>query len=167
MASKLRSASTAEEKEEKRAGGVVCENGAEDCGGTAKDGKAKQKTERKKVRTGGDSGPKDGKDNETVDDEQKETVLCSCGKPVKNDSNGGVECDICGDWFHPKCELLNKEAYAAVETHKLFWMCSSCKSFLDAFRGIVKGKKVPSSGSESSEKAPQGDHVEKKDLRNE
>ena len=159
MANKSRPASTAGDKEEENAGGVVRENGAAECGEAAKDGKVKQKPGRRKVRDEEDTGAKDDRDKGT-DDEQRETYLCTCGKPVKNNSNGGVECDICGHWFHPKCEGLSKDAYAAVEAHKLFWLCGGCKSFLGKFRGIVKGENT-SKGTDSPD-ANQINHIERK-----
>ena len=83
---------------------------------------------------------------------KKYIELCSCGKPVKGDANSGIGCDICGHWFHPKCEYLNKDVLATIETQKLFWLCTQqCKTFSDKFCRIVIGEKVPSKGSGNSE----------------
>ena len=27
----------------------------------------------------------------------------SCGKTVENNAEGGIECDLCLNWFHPAC----------------------------------------------------------------
>lgn len=163
MANKPRSASTAGEKEEECAGSVVCESGAAESGDAAKDGKIKQKPGKKKVRDESVTNQKDSKGKGT-DDEKKEMDLCSCGKPVKDDANGGIECDICGHWFHPKCECLNKDVIAAIETYKLFWLCSSCKTYSNEFRRVVKGEEVPCKGSDHSENLSRGNDCVKRKL---
>ena len=87
---------------------------------------------------------------------------CSCGKPVQDDSEGGIECDICGQWLHPKCEGLNKESYVAIETHKLFWICSKCKAYCSRFKEVVKGENVLDQSRSSLVSAEKVDKIENK-----
>ena len=146
------------EKEEENAGTAVGENGEDAVGedrGVLR-AKVKQKTTKRKVRDGGGDIQKNLKS-----DEQEIVDRCTCGKPVQDDSEGGIECDICGQWLHPKCEGLSKECYAAIETHKLFWVCRKCKAYCSKFKEVVMGGKVlnPSHSLVNTEKV---DSIEKK-----
>ena len=55
----------------------------------------------------------------------------SCGAPVA-DTDLGVQCDLCCDWFHVKCQLVTKSAFNALEKHinVLSWLCYDCKRSL-------------------------------------
>ena len=55
----------------------------------------------------------------------------SCDAPV-TDSDNGVQCDICGDWFHAKCQQVSRYAFNALEKYisTLSWLCYDCKRAL-------------------------------------
>ena len=43
----------------------------------------------------------------------------------------GMECEICRDWFHTKCEGVGQKDYKKMkEMEKLIWMCKKCKRSL-------------------------------------
>ena len=73
----------------------------------------------------------------------KEKAICKgnsekvCNKPVENDENGGIECEICLAWFHPSCQNLQDEAYKATQQNGLFWICMGCKALVPKFREIA------------------------------
>ena len=48
------------------------------------------------------------------------------------DSDLGVQCDMCGDWFHAKCQLVSRYAFNALEKYItiLSWLCYDCKRSL-------------------------------------
>ena len=83
--------------------------------------------------------------------ESKEKMICKgngerlCNKLVLDDGRGGIECEICLAWFHPDCQNLNTEAYAAVQKHALLWACIECRKYVTQFRDVVHGKHVKTS----------------------
>ena len=59
---------------------------------------------------------------------KKECTCPKCSKVVK-DSDKALECEICDNWFHIKCEQLSDNEYKLIDEHKesnLHWFCSLC-----------------------------------------
>ena len=112
------------------------------CGYEKGSDRQKLKTAKRKVRNKGNICSKKG-----MEQERKNSVgldyKCTCGALVRDDECGGIECDICKKWFHPSCEGLTNEAVAAIDRHKLFWLCGECKSYVENFQEIVAGGKDP------------------------
>ena len=123
-----------EKEETENAGAAVGESGEDGESGAEPRPKENKKAAKRKVRGGG------VEQKNVKNDEQKTVARCKCGKLVKDDSEGGVECDICGMWLHPKCEGLNKECYAAIKNHALFWICGKCKTYCGKFKEVVAGE---------------------------
>ena len=80
--------------------------------------------------------------------ENKEKMICKgngekvCHKPVLNDEQGGIECEICLAWYHPACQNLHDDAYETVHKYSLFWICMECRRSVAQFREVVHGKNV-------------------------
>ena len=36
-------------------------------------------------------------------------------------------CDLCEEWFHPKCQGLTVDAFRAVGKYDFIWLCVGCK----------------------------------------
>ena len=83
-----------EKEEAENVGAAVDESGEDGESGAEIRPKENKKRTTRKVRGG-------GAEQKTA----KTVAICKCGKPVLDNSDGGVECDICGMWLHPKCEL--------------------------------------------------------------
>ena len=50
-----------------------------------------------------------------------------CGLEVRGDQQG-VQCDICGAWYHAQCQKLSKAAYNALAKHDILaFICDSCR----------------------------------------
>ena len=52
-----------------------------------------------------------------------------CKKKTKVDEDG-IQCELCDNWFHAKCEGIPKELYAALQLSNdtgVMWYCASCK----------------------------------------
>ena len=41
-----------------------------------------------------------------------------------------IQCEACLEWFHPKCQELCAEAFNAIDTYKLLWICNVCRKRL-------------------------------------
>ena len=50
----------------------------------------------------------------------------SCDEEIL-DSERTLECDICSNFFHIKCQNVNAAACKAICTHSLFWTCDKCR----------------------------------------
>ena len=71
-------------------------------------------------------------------DAGEDTVFCkggpgkqTCGEPVTN-TDKGVECELCQNWYHAGCQEIPIPAYDALAqfgTH-LCWLCPECKDLL-------------------------------------
>lgn len=101
------------------------------------------------LRENSDSEEENGSDQDVSDGEDEEGfVTVKSKKKTKKGKNptyyckGGlgkpcgciiakkehcIECESCGDWFHPKCQGLSMAAFQAIRTHNLFWVCYDCK----------------------------------------
>ena len=62
----------------------------------------------------------------------------TCGTPV-TDTDLGVQCDLCRDWFHTNCQSVSKYAYNALAKHDktLSWLCFDCKRTLKPTKNKV------------------------------
>ena len=61
-----------------------------------------------------------------------------CGKPVEDDEEGGIACDICMHWFHPSCQDLTQESYKMLKDAQLVWLCSQCRKQLPKVRTLIE-----------------------------
>ena len=51
----------------------------------------------------------------------------ACDLEVK-DGQQGVQCDLCGNWYHAFCQDITKGAYNALKKHEILsFICDSCK----------------------------------------
>ena len=50
----------------------------------------------------------------------------TCGQ-ILTKSDESIKCDTCDNWFHPKCQDLEIEAFDAIAKFNLFWVCHECK----------------------------------------
>lgn len=63
--------------------------------------------------------------------EGKNDLCPECGRKV-NDTDGGVQCEICSYWFHCKCQEISPDTYKALSNDdQIHWYCEGCN------RGIV------------------------------
>ena len=89
---------------------------------------------------------------------ENEKIFCKgmgdkhCGKVVEENADGGIECEVCINWFHPGCQGLEENAYHAIRENNLFWICTMCKSKVPEFRALLHG-------DQSASKAMQIDQV--------
>ena len=62
----------------------------------------------------------------TVPDTKENSGVCS--KPVRV-TEKGVECEVCTQWFHIKCENVSTTLYEVLkdQKNKCHWLCSSCE----------------------------------------
>ena len=71
----------------------------------------------------------------------KKKLTCKGGKKVCGLPLSGtdcIRCDGCKHWFHPKCQELSVEAFAAISKYEFLWLCMDCKPDLMAILGAGK-----------------------------
>lgn len=52
---------------------------------------------------------------------------CPQCKNAVSEKDMGIQCEICEDWFHAKCQGMDEAEYKFVNEHKVFhWYCRSC-----------------------------------------
>ena len=57
-----------------------------------------------------------------------------CGQPVVYGKES-IQCDLCDEWYHPKCQGLSIEAYRALVDYDFIWMCMNCRpSLMDVLK---------------------------------
>lgn len=64
-----------------------------------------------------------------------------CGQHI-SDQEDSVCCDLCEDWFHPRCQGLSVEAFRALSEYDFTWLCRHCKPNL--MNVLKMGKKLES-----------------------
>ena len=68
----------------------------------------------------------------------KPKYICKGGKKVCGlaiTDEDCVRCDLCEEWYHPKCQGLTIDAFRALSTYELLWLCSSCRpNFMSALK---------------------------------
>lgn len=62
---------------------------------------------------------------------QKVSYVCKggdrrCGKAITGKERC-IQCEACGDWYHPNCQGLCKGAFEALVKYDLLWICKECK----------------------------------------
>ena len=60
-----------------------------------------------------------------------------CGQHI-SDQEDSVCCDLCEDWFHPKCQGFSVEAFRALSEYNFTWLCRRCKPNLMNVLKMVK-----------------------------
>ena len=91
------------------------------------------RSEKKIQKLDGNAYKPFGSRSRSSSDAGSDTAYCRggpgivCGEPVR-DSDHGVQCDKCENWFHSVCQGIPKPAYEALVLHKvLSWLCPECK----------------------------------------
>lgn len=61
-----------------------------------------------------------------------------CSKQVSDDDNG-IQCEICGFWFHDRCQDMSESLYKFVNTYAkdVHWYCKVCNKGADKILAIV------------------------------
>jgi hypothetical protein len=66
------------------------------------------------------------KDEPDSGDKKNEANCPDCAKAVK-DSDMALNCEICEDWYHIKCQILSEAEYKFLGEHKsIHWFCCAC-----------------------------------------
>ena len=83
---------------------------------------------------------------------KKKKLICKGGKQVCGKPVGGtcIRCDGCRDWFHPGCQELSVEAFAAISKYEFIWLCGDCKPCLMTM--LEAGKKLDERIAEAERK---------------
>lgn len=65
------------------------------------------------------------------------TACGSCMKQVA-DGDDGVECELCGLWYHCRCQSMSELMYKAVKQFSgLHWYCKGCQGGAEKLLGIL------------------------------
>ena len=62
-----------------------------------------------------------------------------CDKVISGKEKS-IQCEACLEWYHPKCQDLSVEAFTAISTFQLLWICIDCRSRLSEILNM--GKRV-------------------------
>ena len=65
-----------------------------------------------------------------------------CGKTITGKEKS-IQCEACLDWFHPKCQELCAEAFNAIRTYDLLWVCDKCRKRMNSLLDV--GRRMESS----------------------
>lgn len=69
----------------------------------------------------------------------EEEGLCEVCAEVVKDSDRGIACNWCNEWYHIGCVGIPLEIYDALQTEGLHWFCKKCnKNFLDVVKTVGK-----------------------------
>ena len=75
---------------------------------------------------------------------KKVRFMCKGGEEpcdrVISGKEKSIQCEACLEWFHPKCQDLCAEAFKAISTYHLLWICNECRERLG--RILDMGKRV-------------------------
>ena len=85
------------------------------------------------------------KDPDSQTGEKEKGKQYTCGRCKELVEGEGVGCDICGNWFHLKCEELSEEQYAQMvkpETKFLHWFCKDCEKDTMSLGKTINAMKV-------------------------
>ena len=72
-----------------------------------------------------------------------------CGKEIIP-KESSIQCEACGDWFHPDCQGLCKGAFKALAEYDLMWICMTCRERLADTLNL--GKRVENRVAEAEKK---------------
>ncbi len=64
---------------------------------------------------------------------------CPCGSCLKDVTSEGVCCDLCGNWYHCRCQGISEQLYKALKQFKkeLHWFCRGCHAGAEKLLQIV------------------------------
>ena len=84
----------------------------------------------------------------------RQKYVCGGGKKacgiMISDGEDSVRCDLCEEWFHPKCQGLTIEAFRALTKYDFIWMCMGCKP---NFMNVLKLEKKMESKLDTVQKS--------------
>ena len=64
-----------------------------------------------------------------------------CDKVIgANSKEKSIQCEACLEWFHAKCQGLCAEAFGAIQSYDLLWICKDCKHRL--YDVLNTGRKI-------------------------
>ena len=67
----------------------------------------------------------------------KEEVKCPDCSKVVSESDAGIQCEVCEDWFHPKCQKITDDVYS--QNAGVHWYCNGCnKGVAKLFQAVAK-----------------------------
>jgi len=94
--------------------------------------------------------PKDRSDKDEADKEAAVNIIANginenedskCGVCIKvvSSNEDGICCEICGLWFHCKCQGVPEQMYKAMNQFKeeLHWFCKGCQAGAEKLLGIM------------------------------
>jgi len=61
----------------------------------------------------------------------KDVKKCGiCSKQI-TDKDIGVQCELCGVWYHGECQDVSKEAYKMLTKNEVIhWFCKMCDTLI-------------------------------------
>ena len=62
-------------------------------------------------RLGSDTGDESKARKGSTSGTGKEEVKCPDCSKVVSKSDAGIQCEVCEDWFHPKCQKITDDVY--------------------------------------------------------
>ena len=72
-----------------------------------------------------------------------------CGKIITR-KESCIQCEACGEWYHPSCQGLCSGAFEAISEYDLLWICKNCKERL--LETLDIGKRVETRVAEAEKK---------------
>lgn len=76
-----------------------------------------------------------------TEDKDEGKMEAKCGSCLKSvaDGDDGVECEICGLWFHCRCQGIPEQMYKAMKQFKdgLHWFCRGCQAGAEKLLGVM------------------------------
>ena len=90
--------------------------------------KVKTRTSRTSSKSGMEAPANPGTKSLGAETTEEEDAICpNCRKTVE-DEQDGVECDMCGNWYHGKCQNVTEELYKVLGNKKysINWYCDIC-----------------------------------------
>lgn len=70
---------------------------------------------------------------------KKEAKCPDCSRVV-SETDAGIQCEVCEDWYHPKCQKVNDDVYKFLgQNAGVHWYCNGCnKGVAKLFQAIAK-----------------------------
>lgn len=60
----------------------------------------------------------------------------TCSQVVRDDDNG-MQCEICEEWYHAKCQNINDEGYKVLGMENIHWYCIGCNRGIGKITGTL------------------------------